>query len=695
VLEQRLYGTENELKAKEDHHRQIDQSSVNERSSLKDALLNMQGEMKQLQAIVASQVQQKQESASEMGAVVGALRKSLQNTDTKHTDALTQLFGQLQRELDAIQTTVSKQLTAAKQEQNQRWDNHDVGLQAYKQKTDEKLAIFESGLSLERENRLAKQMSTEKSLDDRIAHLHKLWNKNFLEQSDKIHNINMTLKSTSGETFNSLQDFRTEIDVSVQRLEEVLRAEVAGRLKAEKKSAEKNDRVINALSAGLETLQNGQDDILNRAAELVQAQVMDVRDTFRIENDALKHRVGQQEKLIEGFMTDADFRFKNMVDSLAAETRERESQEEDLKSKLGDVEKTIFQTGEELKASVTALAEKTVADLKACEGRLEEGLSKAVDKIDNELKDAVAGVNAALSSLQSKTNEQLDCVRKSVADVKHFSEENTHRLEEAIVLTEIKEEVTNCIEHLISCVEQEHVDECFKETAVAVFEEQQRMEVVRTVESLVTETCIEVERRRVADLVDDHRQLKEHLQEVDTSLQKKIDIEVQTREEDCRMNDSQIKMLQRNLEAYTEDTRTSLSTIDRQSEIKACVDKLVLDVCFKEHTNDILEVVDSNQRNNETIEGIMSKIEQKVDENQKSFHTLRERFDNEIKRQEDERNAESAQWKEGIQFAKQILGTSANEERPEEESPKSLTPATSLEPFSSQYEANIPFVDFR
>ncbi len=41
----------------------------------------MQGEMKQLQAIVASQVQQKQESSSQMGQVVSALRESLQVYD--------------------------------------------------------------------------------------------------------------------------------------------------------------------------------------------------------------------------------------------------------------------------------------------------------------------------------------------------------------------------------------------------------------------------------------------------------------------------------------------------------------------------------------------------------------------------------------------------------------------------------------
>jgi hypothetical protein len=186
VLEQRLYGTEHELKAKEDHHRQVDMSSVNERSGLKDALLTMQGEMKQLQAVVASQVQQKQENSSEMGQVVGALRKSLQNTDNKHTDALGQLFGQLQRELDAIQTTVSKQLTAAKHEQNQRWDGHERGLQTYTQGAAEKMVTIENNLALERENRLAKQMATEKSLDDRVAHLHKLWNKSFMEQSDKV-----------------------------------------------------------------------------------------------------------------------------------------------------------------------------------------------------------------------------------------------------------------------------------------------------------------------------------------------------------------------------------------------------------------------------------------------------------------------------------------------------------------------------
>ncbi len=53
-------------------------SSVNDRNGLKDALLKLQGEMKQLQAIVASQVQQKQESSSQMGQVVSALRESLQ-----------------------------------------------------------------------------------------------------------------------------------------------------------------------------------------------------------------------------------------------------------------------------------------------------------------------------------------------------------------------------------------------------------------------------------------------------------------------------------------------------------------------------------------------------------------------------------------------------------------------------------------
>jgi ElaB/YqjD/DUF883 family membrane-anchored ribosome-binding protein len=92
----------------------------------------------------------------------------------------------------------------------------------------------------------------------------------------------MTLKSTSGETFNSLHDFRSDIETDVQRLEEVLRAEVAARLKAENKSSEKNDRIINALSSGLETLQNGQDDVLNRTSEMVKTEVGDVRDALQV-----------------------------------------------------------------------------------------------------------------------------------------------------------------------------------------------------------------------------------------------------------------------------------------------------------------------------------------------------------------------------------------------------------------------------
>ncbi len=99
-------------------------------------------------------------------------------------------------------------------------------------------------------------------------------------------------------------------------------------------------------------------------------------------------------------------------------------------------------------------------DVQAVEERCGRSLAAGVQTLEGALQDGLSDASTALQSLRSHADERLDRLAHALARHRTACEESTLRLEEAILESEVKEEVTTCVEYLVSCLEQVCVCVC-------------------------------------------------------------------------------------------------------------------------------------------------------------------------------------------------------------------------------------------